>query len=134
MKTATTAPPDDPPAIIGLRNYKHLAAHHGHDLSIVIYGGDASAALECDTCQSILIAFENTPGPEASLAALVALTRRHRIESRHVAHRLASTFARQAAAVNDEGLHAQLAYLLGVLGAQPARELIESIAAETRLP
>jgi len=134
MNTATPALADDPPGIIGVRTYSQLAAHDGHDLGIAIYGGDASAALECETCQSILIAFENTPGPEANLAALVALTHRHRIESRHLAAHITSAARQRADAVNAQGVRSQLAYLLATVGAQPARELVERIASETRRP
>jgi len=134
MRTDTTAPPDDPAAIMGVRSYGHLAAHHGHDLSVEIYGGDASVALECETCQSILIAFENVPGREASLAALVALALRHRLESRHLAPHLTIAATEHASVVNQQGLHSQLAHLLAIVGAQSASELIERVASETRRP
>ena len=123
---------DTAPAVLSLRNYKHLAAHHGHNLTVAIYGGDASTALECETCSSILIAFENTPTQEANLAALVALTQRLHLESRHLAFHLTDVAVRQAVAVNDEGLRAQLTYLLLRIGAQHTYGLIERIAAETR--
>lgn len=35
---------------------------------------------------------------------------------------------------NAQGLNSQLAYLLAILGAQPARELIDHITSETRRP
>jgi hypothetical protein len=132
MQSATLIPPENPPAILSLRNYRHLAAHHGHDLTVAIYGGEQSAALECETCHAILLAFENTPGADAEHAALLAITRRQRIESRHLAPHLRGTAQQRAAAINEQGLDCQLAYLLATLGAQPARELIERIAAETR--
>jgi hypothetical protein len=120
------------PAVLSIRNYKHLARHHGHDLTVAIYGGDQSAALECETCKSILLAFENSSTQEASLAALVALTQRLRLEPRHLAFHLTEVGVRQAAAVNAEGLNAQLTYLLNTVGAEHAHDLIERIAAETR--
>lgn len=132
MSPASPTVLDAAPAALSLRNYKHLARHHGHDLTVVIYGGNQSVALECDTCRSILIAFENTPTQEASLGALVALTQRLRIEPRHLAFHLTEIAVRRAAAVNKEGLTAQLTYLLLRVGAQRAHELIERIAAETR--
>jgi hypothetical protein len=134
MNTATPALAADPPAVLGVRSYSHLAAHHGHDLGVSIYGGDASAALECETCQSILLAFENIPGTQAHLAALLALTRRHRIEARHLTALVTSAATQQVDAVNAQGVRCQLAYLLGTVGAQPARELVERIASETRRP
>lgn len=134
MRTATPAPPDDPPAIISVRNYHHLALHHGHDLAVAIYGGDASAALECETCQSILMAFENMPGRDAHIAALAALTLRHRLEARHLARHVSDAATRQASAVNAQGLNSQLAYLLAAVGAEQARALVERIASETRRP
>jgi hypothetical protein len=132
MQPATLIPPKNPPAIISLRNYRHLTAHLGHDLSVAIYGGDQSAALECETCHTILLAFENTPGPDANLAALLAITRRHRIEPRYLVPHLADAAQQQATAINEQGLDCQLAYLLATLGAQPAREVIERLATETR--
>lgn len=134
MQPTTLMPPENPPAIVSVRNYRHLAAHHGHDLTVAIYGGEQSAALECETCHTILLAFENTPGPDANLAALLAITRRQRIESRHLAPHLAGAAQQQAAAINEQGLDSQLAYLLATLGAQRVREVIERIAAETRRP
>jgi hypothetical protein len=129
---ATTSQSLDAPAIISLRNYRHLAGHHGHDLAVSIYGGDVSAALECETCNSILVAFENTPSQEAILAALVAFTRRLHIEPQHLASHLTAAAKQRAAAINEDGLDAQLTYLLETLGAQPAHDLITRIAAETR--
>jgi hypothetical protein len=122
---ATTSTSLDAPAIISLRNYRHLAGHHGHDLAVSIYGGDASAALECETCK-------NTPSQEAILAALVAFTRRLHIEPQHLASHLTAAANQRASAINEDGLHAQLTYLLETLGAQPAYDLITRIAAETR--
>jgi hypothetical protein len=132
MQPATLMPPKNPPAILSLRNYRHLAAHHGHDLTVAIYGGEQSAALECETCHTILVAFENTPGPDAEHAVLLARTRRQHIESGHIAPHLAGAAQQQAAAINEQGVDCQLAYLLAILGAQRAREVIDRIVAETR--
>ncbi len=132
MSTASPMALSTAPAVLSVRNYKHLARHHGHDLTVAIYGRDQSAALECETCRSILLAFENTATQEAVLAALVALTQRLHLEPRHLAFQLTEIGVRQAVAVNAEGLNAQLTYLLQTVGAQHAHELIERIAAETR--
>ncbi len=132
MSTASPTVLDTAPAVLSVRNYKHLARHHGHEITVTIYGGDQSVAVECETCRSILLAFENTATQEAVLAALVALTQRLHLEPRHLAFHLTEIGVRQAVAVNDEGLNAQLAYLLQTVGAQHAHELVQRIADETR--
>lgn len=40
-------------------NYKELAAHAGHEVKIVIYGGDVNAAVECEDCFEVLMDYDN---------------------------------------------------------------------------
>jgi hypothetical protein len=45
---------------MAVANYAELAAHIEHTLEIVIYGGDANAAIECINCDEILFDYDNT--------------------------------------------------------------------------
>jgi hypothetical protein len=39
--------------------FEELRYHVGHEIECVIYGGDANVAVECVTCGSVLIDFDN---------------------------------------------------------------------------
>lgn len=41
------------------QNYEELAQHQGHKVEVVIYGGEANAAVECVECSEVLMDFDN---------------------------------------------------------------------------
>ena len=44
---------------MGVSNYEGLAYHAGHKIVCVIYAGDHNAAVECETCNPVLMDFDN---------------------------------------------------------------------------
>lgn len=115
---------------MSVANYSQLAAHHGHTVGVVIYGGNANATLECETCGEVLIDFDRhgDGSSPAALAALIALAERHRLED----HDLAGRVRDVAESINTQGIAAQLAYLLAWQGAEATHELIETLARSRR--
>lgn len=51
---------------MAVSSFKQLAAHTGHDIECVIYGDDENAALECTTCNVILVDFNNESEHESA--------------------------------------------------------------------
>jgi hypothetical protein len=119
---------------MSVANYSELAAHHGHEVGVVIYGGDQNAAVECETCCEVLFDFDRQGDGEspAARAALIALAERHRLCKQDLADRVRDIARGLADAVNSQGLASQLAYLLAVQGAEDTRQLIEQLAADRR--
>jgi hypothetical protein len=49
-------------------NYHSLKAHHGHEITIAVYGdNDVNVALQCETCGDILMDFDKPDVPEGCL-------------------------------------------------------------------
>jgi hypothetical protein len=115
-------------------NYTELAAHHGHDITIVIYGGDANAAIECETCHMVLLDFDRAADANraADQAALLALAERHRLPDSDFDEAVLDAACEDGAAANNEGLSGQLAYLLTHDGAERTRQTIEELARSRR--
>ncbi len=53
---------------MSVSNYRELADHAGHAVAVVIYGGDANAAVECEDCSVVLVDFDRFPGIHAAPA------------------------------------------------------------------
>jgi hypothetical protein len=119
---------------MSVANYDELAAHHGHDIVVVIYGGDQNAAVECETCCEVLLDFDRLGDGDnpAQRAALVAVAERHRLCPEDLAERVRAAARDVAAAVNSQGLSSQLAYLMAERGAEDARQLIDELAQSRR--
>jgi hypothetical protein len=115
-------------------NYNELAAHHGHDIQVVIYGGDANAAMECETCHMVLLDFDRTADADraADRTALVGLAERHCLPDRDFDEAVLEAACEGGAAVNHLGLSDQLAYLLAHDGAERTRQTIEELARNRR--
>ncbi len=115
-------------------NYAELAAHHGHDIAVVIYGGDANAAVECETCHIVLLDFDRAADAarRADHTALVALAERHRLPDRDFEEAVLEAACEGGAAINHLGLSNQLAYLLTHDGAERTRQTIEELARNRR--
>jgi hypothetical protein len=113
-------------------SYSDLACHEGHDITVAIYGGDASANVECETCNIVLLDFERVPDATraADLAALVALAERHRIGEVDLDEAVHDAAARQGCQANNEGVQGQIEYLIDHIGTQAARGEIEQAATE----
>lgn len=120
------APMPTPQHPVGAASYTELALHHGHDVNVVIYGGDASATIECETCHTVLLAFEHTPTLDASLAALLALAQRHRLAADDLAGRVTDAAAESARAVNAQGVSAQLGYLVAMNGVPATSQIVQA--------
>lgn len=43
---------------MSVANYKDLYAHKGHKIAVVVYAG-LNVACECETCNEVLIDFDN---------------------------------------------------------------------------
>ncbi len=119
------APMPTPQHPAGAASYTELALHHGHDVNVVIYGL-ASATIECETCHTVLLAFEHTPTLDASLAALLALAQRHRLGADDLADRVTDTAAQSARAVNAQGVSAQLGYLVAMNGVPATSQIVQA--------
>ena len=115
-------------------SYDELASHVGHDIKVVIYGGDQNAAVECETCATVLLNFDRLPDGThpAGLAALVALAERHRLGESDLAEHVLEAACELGASVNNQGISAQLKYLLAENGAEDTRQVIEEIARSRR--
>lgn len=57
---------------MAVSNVKELAVHRGHRVVVVTYGGDASAAVECETCHEVLVDVDQVV-PEAQVGDTVEL-------------------------------------------------------------
>ncbi len=115
-------------------DYSELAAHHGHDIEVVIYGVDVNAAVECETCHMVLLDFDRAADSAgvAEHAALLALAERHRLPDRDFDEAVLEAACEDGAAVNRLGLSDQLAYLLAQDGAERTRQTIEALARNRR--
>jgi len=115
-------------------NYAELAAHHGHNIEVVIYGGDANAAVECETCHLVLLDFDRAADATrvTDHAALIALAERHRLPDRDFDEAVLEVACEGGAAINHLGLSNQLAYLLAHDGAERTRHTIEELARNQR--
>jgi hypothetical protein len=43
---------------MSVSNYEELAYHAGHVIEVVTYGDGANAAIECETCGTVLLDFD----------------------------------------------------------------------------
>jgi hypothetical protein len=113
-------------------SYSDLACHKGHAIAVVIYGADASAAIECETCNVVLLGFERIPDASraADVTALVALAARHRIGELDLDEAVHDAAARQGCQANNGGVQGQIEYLIDHTGTPGARAEIEQAASE----
>lgn len=111
-------------------NYSDLACHKGHEITVAVYGGDASASIECETCNVVLLGFERVPDAcrAADVAALLALAERHRITEGDLDEPVLDVASGEGCSVNNQGVPGQVEYLIDHNGAQSTREQIEAIA------
>lgn len=118
---------------MSVANYSDLAAHYGHEVCVVIYGGQ-NAAVECETCGEVLLDFDQHGDGQhpAARAALIALAERHRLSPGDFENRVAAAARDLASSVNGQGIQSQLAYLMQRLGAEDARQMIEELAQSRR--
>jgi hypothetical protein len=116
------------------RRYAELAAHHGHEIQIVIYGGDANAAVECETCHMVLLDFDRAADAnrDADHAVLLALAERHRLPGRDLDEAVLDAMCDDGATVNNQGLADQLSFLLAHDGVEATRQTIEGLASNRR--
>jgi len=120
-------PPLTPPGGVGAHCYSELAAHQGHELHIVIYGGGQSAAVECERCRTALAGFARHP--DAQSRALAALAEHYRIQPDDLQPAVVAVAQDAAESLTDQGVDAQIAYLLTAKGKE-ARALVEQAASE----
>ena len=113
-------------------SYSDLACHKGHEITVAIYGGDASATIECETCGVVLLGFARVPDASraADVAALVALAARHRIGELDLDEAVHDAAARQGCAANNGGVQGQIEYLIDHTGTPAARAELEQAASE----
>lgn len=43
---------------MGVNNYKELLWHKGHKIVCITYGWDENVAIECETCNEVLLDFD----------------------------------------------------------------------------
>ena len=110
--------------------YSDLACHKGHEVTVAIYGGDASATVECETCNIVLVAFERVPdiGRAANVAALIALAESHRLGEDALDEAVLDAASGEGSSVNNEGVHGQIEYLIDRDGPGATRQHIEQAA------
>lgn len=115
-------------------NYTELAIHRGHDIQVVIYGGDANATVECETCHIVLLDFDRVADASqaAEHAAILALAERHQLPDHDFDEAVLEAACEDGAAVNNEGLSGQLAYLLAHDGVERTRQTIEDLTRNRR--
>ena len=112
-------------------SYSDLAEHAGHEIEVVVYGGNQNAAVQCETCATVLLDFDRLPDGNcpAHLAALVAVAERHRLQGAELAGAVTHAGAGAAETANQAGVRGQLAYLLAAHGPEAALQMVEDIAA-----
>jgi len=61
---------------MSVSSFEELRHHLGHHVVVVVYAGDANAAVECEDCYEVLIDFDNLADvPTASLDEIHAAER-----------------------------------------------------------
>lgn len=44
---------------MSVNSYSELVSHAGHNIEVVVYGGNRNAAIECEDCCVVLLDFDN---------------------------------------------------------------------------
>ena len=43
---------------MSINSYEELIVHHGHDVVVMVYAGDANVVIECLDCNEVLVSFD----------------------------------------------------------------------------
>jgi hypothetical protein len=107
---------------MGASNYKELLAHAGHQIAVVSYGPEhehendpANAAVECETCNEVLLDYDREPEESPEIQALLDKIEGHAERDDIVESMddfVCDVVSKDASAINNSGVGEQLRYLM----------------------
>lgn len=113
---------------MGCSSYRELAEHIGHQIEVAIYGKSVNAAIECMTCHTVLVDFDNDWGSthraieKARLAIEAAIKRSDAFDAAAIKIDLSTHVANlkrdESESINKAGVLSQAHYIIDTLGVE----------------